>query len=214
MGKKFSLTNRMRKGFRSSSSRAWSAMEEVPEADMPVPDRLLQKGRSHFLLNQLKLGQKIGILIWLNQEGVLSPGGGERLLYLQAKASLEAIAAGLKFAQRLSDESKLQLDFKHQIRELNRRPQSRRFRRYESSRIGVGYRDKGTLPEETILQRTKAQEAGWIYIPDLTLENQGVLQTLVPSACREGDWIDLSELSRFLDENEEIRELIHLPSRL
>lgn len=187
---------------------------KVPEADAPVPERPISKGKSQFLLSQLKLSQKIGILIWLNQAGVLSPGGGERLLYLQAKASLEAIASGLKFAQRLQDERKLQFDFKYQIVELNRRPQSRRFRRYESSRIGIGYRDKGTLPEETIIQRSRAQEAGWIYLHDLSLETQGVITTLVPSDFREGDWIDLQGLSHFLEENEELRGLILLPDRL
>jgi len=120
----------------------------------------------------------------------------------------------LKFASRLSVESKLQLDFQHQVRELNRRPQSRRFRRYETSRIGVGYRDKGTLPKESTRWRIRAQEAGWVYIPDFPLEQQGVLRTLVSSACREGDWIDLSELSHLLTEDEGLRELILLPNRL
>jgi len=215
MGKSsFSQVSRTDTAIGSSGFRAWNFGTQVPEAEVPVPDRLCQKEESHFLLSQLRLGQKIGILVWLNQAGVLSPGGGERLLYLQARASIEAIASGLKFAQRLLEEKKLQSDFKHQIVELNRRPQSRRFRRFEASRIGIGYRDKGTLPEETSVHRAKAQEAGWIFLHDLSLETQGVITTLIPPYLREGDWIDLQELTHFLDENEELRGLILLPDRL
>jgi hypothetical protein len=148
-------------------------------------------------VGKLKLSQKIGILIWLNRENLLTLGGRERLLYLQAKASFEALEAGLKFARRLSETKKLQSDFRHQMRELNRRPQSKRFRQTETRRIGVGYRDKGMLPPESLKARRRAQEDSFIprwILPEEVIE---VIQNSVPSALTEdGEWVDLSELSR------------------
>jgi len=99
------------------------------EAEVPVPDRLFPKKKSKGLLLRLKLSQKIGLLMWMNRTDQLSRGGEERLLYLQKKASIEAISAGLRFANRLTQEKKLQNDFRPHMAELNRMPQSKRFRR-------------------------------------------------------------------------------------
>jgi len=170
-------------------------LERDSEADIPVPDRLLPRHQSLRLVGALKLSQKVGILLWLNREGLLSLGGRERLLYLQAKASFEALEAGLKFARRLSEERKLQSDFRHQMRELNRRPQSRHFRQTEARRIGVGYRDKGMLPEVSLRARRQAWEES--FVP------AGLVPTLVRNAIHlvhphclteDGEWVDLSML--------------------
>lgn len=177
---------------------------EKPEAEVPVPDRLLPKGRSQELVFRLRLSQKIGLLLYLNRTGSISEGGKERLLYLQEKASFEAISAGLKFAQRLSSESKLSSDFKHQLRELNRRPQSKRFRVRESRRIGVGYRDKGTLPEISSPARRSAIEASWINLQDLPTEMCRFLTTAFPTSV-EGDWFDLSVLATSEKKESELR---------
>lgn len=166
---------------------------------MPVPDRLYPKWKNKVLLNQLRLSQRIGLLIWLNRENLLSAGGEERLLYLQRKASIEAIQAGLKFAQRLHSEPKLQSDFKHQMIELNRRPQSKRYRIAESSRIGIGYRDKGTLPEESMRPRLQANEDQWSYFSDFNSSQQRYILSNVPTAI-EGEWVDLELLADFLRE--------------
>jgi hypothetical protein len=191
-----------------TSSEDWALSEYVQsdyltdserdaEADIPVPDRLLPTRRYRELVGMLRLSQKIGLLIWLNREGLLTLGGKERLLYLQAKASFEAIEAGLRFARRLTAEAKLQSDFKHQMRELNRRPQSRHFRQSQSRRIGVGYRDKGMLPEQSLRARRAAWEDSFIpteSIPGRLLE---ILKGHLPSALTEdGEWVDLSELLR------------------
>jgi len=169
--------------------------ERDSEADIPVPDRLLPRHQSLRLVGVLKLSQKVGILIWLNREGLLSLGGKERLLYLQAKASFEALEAGLRFAQRLSKEKKLQSDFRHQMRELNRRPQSKHFRQSEARRIGVGYRDKGMLPEVSLRARRQAWEESFVptaQIPSLLLN---ALHLVQPSCLTEdGEWVDLSML--------------------
>jgi hypothetical protein len=167
--------------------------ERDSEADIPVPDRLLPKRRSQELVRMLKLGQMIGILLWLNREDLITLGGRERLLYLQAKASYEAIEAGLRFARRLSQEEKLRSDFRHQMRELNRRPQSRHFRQVEARRIGVGYRDKGMLPGSSSGARTGAQKDAFIpshLVPNLLL---GAIRSVHPNfLTADEEWVDLS----------------------
>lgn len=143
----------------------------------------------------LRLSQLVGILIWLNREGLLTLGGRERLLYLQSKASFEALEAGLRFARRLSEEKKLQSDFRHQMRELNRRPQSKHFRQSEARRIGVGYRDKGTLPEVSSGARKAAVEDSFIpafQIPNLIRESIRIAYPAIFS--EDGEWVDLSML--------------------
>jgi hypothetical protein len=170
--------------------------ERETEADVPVPDRLLPKRQYQRLVSALRLSQKIGILIWLNREGLLSLGGKERLLYLQEKASFEALSSGLEFAQRLSREKKLQSDFMHQMRELNRRPQSKHYRQSEGRRIGVGYRDKGTLPGNSHGARLAANEEAFIPTAQLPEALVEVLARLLPACLTEdGMWIDLSEFS-------------------
>jgi len=170
-------------------------LRKIPEADMPVPDRLFPKGKSKWLTDRLKLSQRIGLLLFLNRENLLSEGGQERLLYLQSKAPFSAIEAGLAFAQRLSIEKKLQSDFKHQMIELNRRPQSKRFRRHETSRIGVGYRDKGTLPEESSIFRRRADEESFVLIDDLPPEMFIFISEHCPNSVVDGTWLDLGIIS-------------------
>lgn len=167
--------------------------ERDSEADIPVPDRLLPRWRSQELTRRLKLGQMIGILLWLNRENLITLGGRERLLYLQAKASFEALEAGLRFARRLTQEEKLRSDFRHQMRELNRRPQSKHFRQSEARRIGVGYRDKGMLPENSSGARTASQRDAYIpshLVPKILL---GAIQTVMPTCLTaDKEWVDLS----------------------
>lgn len=167
--------------------------ERDSEADVPVPDRLLPRRTSLRLTAKLKLSQKVGILLWLNRQGLITLGGRERLLYLQAKASFEALEAGLKFARRLSCERKLQTDFRHQMRELNRRPQSKRFRQSEARRIGVGYRDKGTLPGVSARARRSTIQDAFVpshLLPPLLKESLRLVYPQFFTADRE--WVDLS----------------------
>lgn len=167
--------------------------ERDSEADVPVPDRLLPRRQSLRLVERLKLSQKIGLLLWLNREDLITLGGRERLLYLQAKASFEALEAGLRFARRLTQSCKLRSDFRHQMRELNRRPQSKHFRQSEARRIGVGYRDKGTLPEVSHRARRQSQEEAYVatsLVPPLLLN---ALRLVHPSFfTADGEWVDLS----------------------
>ena len=201
----------------SSSSEDWALSEYVhsdymtdtereAEADIPVPDRLLPLRRYRELVAALRLSQKIGLLIWLNREGLLSIGGKERLLYLQAKASFEALEAGLRFARRLTEERKLQLDFQHQMRELNRRPQSKHFRQSQSRRIGVGYRDKGMLPEPSLRARRAAWEESFIPTESLSQRIREFLKGHLPESLTEDEeWVDLSVLSRAFGSRSDLR---------
>lgn len=167
--------------------------ERDSEADIPVPDRLLPRRKSQELIRMLKLGQMVGILLWLNRENLITLGGRERLLYLQAKASFEALEAGLRFARRLSQEEKLRSDFRHQMRELNRRPQSKHFRQVEARRIGVGYRDKGMLPGNSSGARSMAQKDSYVpshLVPQLLLS---AIRTIHPEfLTADKEWVDLS----------------------
>jgi len=186
--------------------------ERDAEAEIPVPDRLLSKREYQRLVGMLKLGQKIGLLVWLNREGLLTLGGKERLLYLQAKASYEALEAGLRFARRLSEEKKLQSDFRHQMRELNRRPQSKHFRQSDSRRIGVGYRDKGILPEQSLRARRAAWEESFIPVDLVPEDLLNVLKRYLPSCLTEdGEWVDLSVFpgSFGSDGDSELTKLLH-----
>lgn len=186
-----------------------SESEKNTEADIPVPDRLLSKSEYHRLVGSLKLSQKIGLLLWLNRQDLLTLGGKERLLYLQAKASFEALEAGLRFAQRLSKEKKLQSDFQHQMRELNRRPQSKRFRQSEVRRIGVGYRDKGMLPGFSSRARLEAVRDSFIPSHLIPEQLRLVLQRNLPACFTEGgEWIDLMEVSQDLRVLRDIQEMI------
>jgi len=167
--------------------------ERDAEADIPVPDRLLPKREYRRLVEALRLSQKIGLLIWLNRQGNLTLGGKERLLYLQSRASFEALEAGLRFARRLSEQEKLQSDFRHQMRELNRRPQSKHFRQSEARRIGVGYRDKGMLPEQSSRARRMAWEESFLPTELIPSEIVEILRRYLPSCLTEDEeWVDLS----------------------
>lgn len=187
-----------------------SSNSETTEAEIPVPDRLLPKRKQKNLWNSLKLSQQIGLLLWLNRTDSLSVGGKERLLYLQAKASFEAIEAGLKFAQRLEREEKLQSDFGPHANEANRRPQSKRFRRFEASRIGVGYRDKGTLPGSSERARRAATSSAWIHLESIPEELERYFRSNLPEAV-EGEWLDLTALAEHCsDQDREISPLLTL----
>lgn len=161
------------------------------EAEVPVPERPISKVVSKQRWNRLKLSQQIGFLLFLNRIGELTEGGQQRLLYLQAKASFEALEAGIRWCQRLISRPKLQSDFKVELIEANRRPQSKRFRRAEKRRIGIGYRDKGHLPELTDVARRKSIEEAFVHLSTVE-EMLESLQYYLPSEAVEGDWVDLS----------------------
>lgn len=182
----------------------FSEKEQKNETEVPVPDRLLPKSKYRQIVSSLKLSQKIGILLWLHEMDSLSLGGRERLYYLQEKASLEAISAGVHFALRLSKDTKLVSDFRHAMRELNRRPQSKRFRTAEAQRIGVGYRDKGTLPDSNALARKRSHEESFVSVYAVPEELLKTILFLVPSALTEDEeWLDLSEIRIFGSERKE-----------
>lgn len=197
------------RGWYSKSSEFEDYPEENSGAEVPVPDRLLPKRQSQALLLRLRLSQKIGLLMWMNKKGLLSKGGEQRLLYLQRNASIEAISAGLKFVIRLTDESKLQSDFFPHMVELNRRPQSKHFRRTEKARIGIGYRDKGTLPDKSSLGRTLAQKESWIAMSSLPENLQLELQCRVPHLI-EGEWLNLGDISNYFDSLKDLRDQLLL----
>lgn len=144
----------------------------------------------------LRLSQQIGILLWLNRVGLISNRGEERLLFLQAKAPWGALEAGMQFAIRIDREKKLQLDLQHWMVLLNCFPPSKRLRQFRARRIGVGYSDKGTLPQLDASLRRSADRSAWVHREDLPLALQSLLNTS-PNLV-EGEWVDLPELVQFL----------------
>jgi len=144
----------------------------------------------------LRLSQQIGLLLWMNRKDLLSTRGEERLLFLQSRAPWGALEAGMQFALRVDEEEKLQHDLFHWMVLLNCFPSSRRLRSFRARRIGIGYRDKGTLPSVSVGARRNADSAAWVHRDSLP-ESLGPL--LDPaSSLTEGEWVDLPELVQFL----------------
>lgn len=155
------------------------------------------RARAGSVQEKLGLGQQIGILLWLNRVDLLSTKGEERLLFLQSKAPWSSLEKGMKFAQRLEGDWKLQLDFYHFMVVLNSYPSTRRLRVWrQTSRIGVGYRDKGTLPSPSTGALRNAQESAWVPRDQLGKKIQELLDS-APDLV-EGEWVDLPELARLL----------------
>lgn len=176
-----------------------STQEQETEADVPVPDRLLPKVKLHLMVSGLKRSQRLGLLCWLASVGLLTLGGRERLLKLQISASYEALAAAEKFAQRLHQEGKLQRDFLPVMRELNRRPrQTATYRRMEKRRIGVGYRDKGTLPVASSRERTAAVRDSYVPLEGFPEYTQRALQSILPFSLTEDGFVDLQIVTQAL----------------
>jgi hypothetical protein len=157
----------------------------------------LHRSKAGSIAEKLGLGQQIGILLWLNRVDLLSTKGEERLLFLQSKAPWSSLEKGMKFAQRLEADWKLQLDFYHWMVVLNCFPSTKRLRLWrQSNRIGVGYRDKGTLPSPSAGAFRGAQEEAWVHRNQLGKKLQDLLDS-APDLV-EGEWVDLPGLAQLL----------------
>lgn len=173
--------------------------DQETEADVPVPDRLLSNEKLKILLAALKRSQKIGLLAWAASQGIITIGGRLRLLAMQSGASLEALESAERFANRLNQSEKLQKDFLHSIRGLNSRPRSATFRRSLKRRIGVGYRDKGTLPVPSSWERRMAQCDSFIPLENLPDYTQKAIESILPfSLTEDGTMVDLQILAQAL----------------
>jgi len=182
------------------------ALEDDPEAEVPVPYSLPPATKGRNLVNQMKLGQKIGLLLFLHRQGMISTGGLENLMYLQEKAPLSAIDLGLRFAYRLESDQKLLSDFWRAVEILNLRPRNRRYRASTVRRIGVGYRDKGTLPDESTRAQEKANEQSFLFLQDLPEKFQEKIRKEHTACLTEDDeWLDLHALLQLAEE--ELREI-------
>lgn len=162
---------------------------EIEELRHTTPSRIAYHQSFIGKGGRIRLSQQVGILLWLNDHSLLDEfGGARRLLRLQRQASLEALVAALKFRERLHSTPKMQRDFFHHAVFLNRymsgpSDYAPPFKR----RMGVGYRDKGSLPEPSNSARKSAAKSVWFFTEDLGVE-------LADGFPREGDWVDLSEI--------------------
>jgi len=158
--------------------------------------RLAYHRRKVRQVGPLRLSQQVGVLLWLNRNDLLSTRGEERLLFLQSRAPWGALEAGMAFAQRLSVEEKLVDDLYHWMVVLNCFPSTKRLRTFRARRIGIGYRDKGTLPSSSASARKKAESEAWFHessLPEALKSFPGL-----PPSIQEGEWVDLPELVAFL----------------
>lgn len=153
------------------------------------PSRLAYHQGKVFRGGELPLSKQIGVLLWLNDLELLTEAGGRRrLIKLQSKASIEAFYAALLFRRRLQTSAKLQKDvFHHAVLLNSHTPEVPPFRRKQKRRIGVGYRDKGTLPKPSGRARREADQSAWFFIEDVGRE-------LADGFPQEGDWVDLSDI--------------------
>lgn len=144
----------------------------------------------------LPLSKQIGILIWMNRRDLLSVRGSERLLFLQSKAPWSALSQGLEFAQRVDSDLKIQSDLYHWMVTLNCFTTTRALRTFRARTLGVGYRDKGTLPSPSATSVRRAQEDSWVPKDQLP---EALVAILDPSSdLLEGDWIDLPGLVKLV----------------
>jgi len=191
--------------FRNLFSLSFGQEEEETEAEMPVPYSLRPNilFKEKLLISSLKLSQKIGILLYFHRTGMISSRGQDRLLYLQEKAPLSAISQGVVFCQRLQNDEKFLSDFWKRGCILNLLPRSQRQRRVNSEkrRIGVGYRDKGTLPVVSSSARRKANQESFINLQCFPpLLNEILIENYHSCITKDGEWLDLQLLSEVSSE--------------
>jgi len=164
---------------------------QVEELRHTTPSRIVYHQSVIRKAGRLRLSQQVGLLLWLNDHNLLDEfGGARRLLRLQRKASYEALVAALKFRELLHSTPKRQRDFFHHAVDLNSYlPGHDDYHRPNKRRIGVGYRDKGSLPESSSRARRDAESSVWFLVEDVGVE-------LADGFPREGDWVDLAEILR------------------
>lgn len=198
----------------SDNFKEWNSLEisQVPhldevEAEVPVPENPTPKqlAKSRLVVSQMKISQKIGFLLLLNSLGILNRYGVRRLIRLQDSQSLEALESGYEFFQRLLSDEKLQKDFwiaRFQLQSVYRLKKQPPLP--EVRRIGVGYRDKGTLPSDSQRERQLANQESFLYLRDFDKEVRDTLKAHCDYLIVEGEWLDLTGLSeldpRFLEE--------------
>jgi hypothetical protein len=164
------------------------SIPQLEEMRQTFPSRLAYHQHVSLKAGRLPLSKEIGLLLWLSSRDLLNTWGGERrLVLLQRKASFEALVAAIAFQRRLNTDSKLQLDLYHHAVVLNSHLPEKEFRRREQRRIGIGYRDKGTLPNFSSRARKSAESFGWYRVEDVGRE-------LADGFPIEGEWVDLSSI--------------------
>lgn len=185
---------------------------KLQEAEIPVPITLFQnRQKAKNIVIRMKLSQKIGFLLFLHRSEIITEAGLQNLNFLQQKASLEAVVAGVRFCERLALDEKLLSDFWRSIEILNFRFKSPRFRKFEARRIGIGYRDKGNLPSESSRGIKKADEEALVFLSDISpVLAQKVIELFPACLTDDGEWLDLSHLIRISSDlrEENIRLLL------
>jgi len=176
----------------------------VVEAEVPVPDHLRDRSKELATVSNLKISQKIGIVLFLLEMNPHHENLCLRLAHLQSIASLEAILSGVRFRDRLKNDEKFVSDNRHNFFYFLSKFFSRRdWRKPRLTRIR-GYRDKGTLPDQNLRSRRKAQKESYMSILPFDEKTVEFLKENLPSSAFEGDQIDLTVAREFLNEEFEV----------
>lgn len=190
----------------SPGERYVRTLQKIVEAEDSVPEHLRDTGKELQQLKRARLSQKLGVLTYLINLGSNNLNVILRLQKLQSISSIEAIQSGLLFARKLEKNPKLVSDNRHliqyflsttyRLKEPKKPPFKNRIR---------GYRDKGTLPDESQKARNKAQEEGWIDLRGLeSVSVQEFLREHLPETLFEGNSLYLPGAFEYLQEEKEV----------
>lgn len=142
-----------------------------------------------------KLSGKIAVLLYLHRRGDLPRPAQEVFLDLLSKAPLSAIEQVPEKTLRLEEDDRYYSSMIKEIQHALTLRKPRPPKLPEPRRIAVGYRDKGTSPDNSSRAQRKAEEGSWIDLRDVHQVLAGFLQDEFPQAV-EGFLFDLSTLSR------------------
>lgn len=178
----------------------------VVEAEVPVPECLRNRSKELATVSSLKVSQKVGILLYLLEMNPHHENLCLRMAHLQSIASLEAILSGVRFRDRLKNDKKFAQDNKHNFFYfISNFFSKRKWRKPRMARIR-GYRDKGTLPDQNLRSRRKAQKEAYMSILPFEEKTVEFLKENLPDSAFEGDQIDLTVAREFLNEEFEVLE--------
>lgn len=178
----------------AESERDTEAELPVPDQSTPSPDQLRKRNWSWF-----KRSQKIGLLLRLHSQGRLSSRARTLLEKLAGSASEEELQAAFRWSSRFKNPDFLRRFRLEQEYIENLAPPRDPPPIPEKRRIGVGYRDKGNLPDHSSQARVDANRTSWISLNLFSPYVRTELKARFPELV-EGGLFDLMGLYSTSDE--------------
>jgi hypothetical protein len=173
--------------------------QTATHSDRTLPDDTYKVIKSGWIKPSIQLGA----LLYLRSRGDLTLGGKRRLHRLLNRISPEEVFAALRHQEKIS---KSPQSFEVLLRWIQRPLHLRQYFRKERRRIGVGYRDKGSLPPSHSRNRVFGEQ-GLLYLgeekeflselPKFQSHLVGVNGILLFHHVSDGWWRILSPFERF-----------------